>query len=108
MKLNFSGKLYEVASYGVREDTHVVDMDQVRETALREKPQVLIAGWSAYPRHLDFAAFARSPTRSAPSCGSTWRTSPVWSPRVCIRRRSRMRTSSPPPSTRPSVAPAPA
>jgi len=57
MKLNFSGKLYEVASYGVREDTHVVDMDQVRETALREKPQVLIAGWSAYPRHLDFAAF---------------------------------------------------
>ncbi|QBJ97670.1 serine hydroxymethyltransferase [Rhodococcus sp. ABRD24] len=57
MKLNFSGKLYEVASYGVREDTHVVDMDQVRETAMREKPQVLIAGWSAYPRHLDFAAF---------------------------------------------------
>ncbi|MDH6283510.1 serine hydroxymethyltransferase [Prescottella agglutinans] len=57
MKLNFSGKLYEVASYGVREDTHVVDMDQVRETALRERPQVLIAGWSAYPRHLDFAAF---------------------------------------------------
>ncbi|SDE17490.1 serine hydroxymethyltransferase [Rhodococcus tukisamuensis] len=57
MKLNFSGKLYEVASYGVREDTHVVDMDQVRETALAERPQVLIAGWSAYPRHLDFAAF---------------------------------------------------
>lgn len=57
MKLNFSGKLYQVASYGVREDTHVVDMDQVRETALAERPEVLIAGWSAYPRHLDFAAF---------------------------------------------------
>ncbi|WP_305094282.1 serine hydroxymethyltransferase [Prescottella sp. R16] len=57
MKLNFSGKLYQVASYGVREDTHVVDMDQVREIALRERPQVLIGGWSAYPRHLDFAAF---------------------------------------------------
>ncbi|TQF73903.1 serine hydroxymethyltransferase [Rhodococcus spelaei] len=57
MKLNFSGKLYQVASYGVREDTHVVDMDKVRETALAERPQVLIAGWSAYPRHLDFAAF---------------------------------------------------
>ncbi|MFF0817400.1 serine hydroxymethyltransferase [Rhodococcus sp. NPDC003318] len=57
MKLNFSGKLYQVASYGVREDTHVVDMDQVREIALAERPQVLIAGWSAYPRHLDFAAF---------------------------------------------------
>ncbi|WP_137725012.1 serine hydroxymethyltransferase [Prescottella subtropica] len=57
MKLNFSGKLYQVASYGVREDTHVVDMDQVREIALRERPQVLIGGWSAYPRQLDFAAF---------------------------------------------------
>ncbi|GAA4488005.1 serine hydroxymethyltransferase [Rhodococcus olei] len=57
MKLNFSGKLYQVASYGVREDTHVVDMDKVREIALAERPQVLIAGWSAYPRHLDFAAF---------------------------------------------------
>lgn len=57
MKLNFSGKLYQVASYGVAEDTHVVDMDKVREIALAERPQVLIAGWSAYPRHLDFAAF---------------------------------------------------
>ncbi|MFC4605550.1 serine hydroxymethyltransferase [Rhodococcus kronopolitis] len=57
MKLNFSGKLYQVASYGVREDTHVVDMDKVRETALAERPEVLIAGWSAYPRQLDFAAF---------------------------------------------------
>jgi glycine hydroxymethyltransferase len=57
MKLNFSGKLYQVASYGVREDTHVVDMDQVREIALRERPQVIVGGWSAYPRHLDFAAF---------------------------------------------------
>ncbi|MDG3012334.1 serine hydroxymethyltransferase [Rhodococcus sp. D2-41] len=57
MKLNFSGKLYQVAAYGVREDTHVVDMDIVREKALAERPQVIIAGWSAYPRQLDFAAF---------------------------------------------------
>ncbi|MBG6217181.1 glycine hydroxymethyltransferase [Arthrobacter sp. CAN_A6] len=57
MKLNFSGKLYEVAAYGVEEDTHRLDMERVREQALREKPQVLIAGWSAYPRQLDFAAF---------------------------------------------------
>lgn len=57
MKLNFSGKLYEVAAYGVDEKTMRVDMDQVREQALKEKPQVIIAGWSAYPRHLDFAAF---------------------------------------------------
>ncbi len=57
MKLNFSGKLYAVAAYGVEEDTHRLDMDRVREQALAEKPQVLIAGWSAYPRQLDFAAF---------------------------------------------------
>ncbi|PKQ25590.1 MAG: serine hydroxymethyltransferase [Actinobacteria bacterium HGW-Actinobacteria-4] len=57
MKLNFSGKLYEVAAYGVEEDTHLVDMDKVRAQALAERPDVIIAGWSAYPRHLDFAAF---------------------------------------------------
>ena len=57
MKLNFSGKLYEVAAYGVEEDTHRFDMERVREQALAEKPQVIIAGWSAYPRQLDFAAF---------------------------------------------------
>ena len=57
MKLNFSGKLYEVAAYGVDPETMRVDMDQVREQALAEKPDVIIAGWSAYPRHLDFAAF---------------------------------------------------
>jgi glycine hydroxymethyltransferase len=57
MKLNFSGKLYEVAAYGVEEDTHRLDMDRVRKQAVAEKPQVIIAGWSAYPRQLDFAAF---------------------------------------------------
>ncbi len=57
MKLNFSGKLYEVAAYGVEEDTHRLDMERVRQQAITEKPQVLIAGWSAYPRQLDFAAF---------------------------------------------------
>ena len=57
MKLNFSGKLYEVAAYEVDPQTFRVDMDKVREQALKEKPQVIIAGWSAYPRHQDFAAF---------------------------------------------------
>jgi glycine hydroxymethyltransferase len=46
-----------VAAYGVEEDTHRVDMDRVREQALAERPNVIIAGWSAYPRHLDFEAF---------------------------------------------------
>ena len=57
MKLNFSGKLYQVAAYQVEEDTFRIDMDRLREQAIAEKPQVIIAGWSAYPRHLDFAAF---------------------------------------------------
>lgn len=57
MKLNVSGKLYEVAAYGVDEETGRVNMDEVRELALAEKPKVIIAGWSAYTRQLDFAAF---------------------------------------------------
>ncbi|WP_435278504.1 serine hydroxymethyltransferase [Rhodococcus yananensis] len=57
MKLNFSGKLYDVASYGVSKEDHRIDMDEVRDIALREKPKVIVAGWSAYPRHEDFAAF---------------------------------------------------
>lgn len=57
MKLNFSGKLYEVAAYEVDPETMQVNMDTVREMALAEKPDVLIAGWSAYPRTQDFAAF---------------------------------------------------
>jgi len=57
MKLNFSGKLYNVVSYGVDPETFLVDMDVVRQKALEHKPKVIIAGWSAYPRTLDFAAF---------------------------------------------------
>jgi glycine hydroxymethyltransferase len=57
MKLNFSGKLYNAISYGVDPETFLVDMNVVRDKALEHRPQVIIAGWSAYPRHLDFAAF---------------------------------------------------
>ena len=57
MKLNFSGKLYEVAAYEVDPETMRLDMDKVREQAIAEKPQVIIGGWSAYPRHQDFEAF---------------------------------------------------
>jgi glycine hydroxymethyltransferase len=57
MKLNFSGKLYEAHAYGLDPATMTIDMATVRERALEVKPQVLIAGWSAYPRQLDFAAF---------------------------------------------------
>lgn len=57
MKLNFSGKLYDAHAYGVDPSSYLVDMDVVREKALETRPHVLIAGWSAYPRQLDFAAF---------------------------------------------------
>ena len=57
MKLNFSGKLYNVVAYGVDPETSTIDMDEVRRLAIEHKPQVIIAGWSAYPRTLDFAAF---------------------------------------------------
>jgi len=57
MRLNFSGKLYEAHAYGVNPDTMRVDMDAVRDAALEVRPKVIIAGWSAYPRQLDFAAF---------------------------------------------------
>ena len=57
MKINFSGKVYQAAAYGVDKDSFLIDMDHVRDQAREHKPKVLIAGWSAYPRHLDFAAF---------------------------------------------------
>ena len=57
MRINFSGKLYRVAAYQVAQSDHRVDMEQVRRLAHEHRPKLIIAGWSAYPRQLDFAAF---------------------------------------------------
>ena len=57
--INFSGKLYKIIPYGVNEDNHMLDMDAVREIALREKPRVILAGATAYPRLIDFEAFRK-------------------------------------------------
>jgi glycine hydroxymethyltransferase len=57
MKLNVSGKLYEVVPYHVSKDDLRVDMDEVAQLASEHKPKVIVAGWSAYPRQLDFPAF---------------------------------------------------
>jgi len=57
MKLNLSGKLYEVVAYHVRRDDLRVDMEEVARLAEERRPKLIIAGWSAYPRQLDFAAF---------------------------------------------------
>jgi glycine hydroxymethyltransferase len=52
--VNFSGKLYEFSSYGVDPDTHLIDYDALRKTALEERPRMIVAGASAYPRVIDF------------------------------------------------------
>jgi glycine hydroxymethyltransferase len=57
MKINVSGKLYEFASYGVREEDSRLHMEDVAAAAEEHKPKLIVAGWSAYPRQLDFAAF---------------------------------------------------
>ena len=57
MRINVSGKLYNVVAYHVRAEDQIIDMDEVRALALEHRPKVIIAGWSAYPRHLDFEAF---------------------------------------------------
>ena len=55
--VNFSGKLFRVVAYGVREDTETIDFDQVRDLALKHRPKLIVVGASAYPRTIGFKAF---------------------------------------------------
>jgi len=55
--VNFSGKLYNVVSYGVNEETGLIDYNQMRETALKHRPKLIVAGASSYSRDMDFARF---------------------------------------------------
>jgi glycine hydroxymethyltransferase len=55
--VNFSGRLYNVVAYGVREDDHRIDYQQLRELALKHRPKIIVAGASAYPRVIDFELF---------------------------------------------------
>jgi glycine hydroxymethyltransferase len=57
MKLNLSGRLYEVVPYEVSPDTYLIEMDEVQRLAEQHRPKLILAGWSAYPRALDFARF---------------------------------------------------
>jgi glycine hydroxymethyltransferase len=57
-KVNFSGRAYKIAPYGVDPKTHLIDYDEVRKIALQEKPKILLSGATAYPRKIDFKAFA--------------------------------------------------
>ena len=56
-KVNFSGRLYNFVQYGVDSDTGVINMDEVREIALRERPKMIVAGFSAYSREIDWQKF---------------------------------------------------
>lgn len=56
--VNVSGKWFKIVPYGVREDTQRIDMEEVRALALQHRPRLIIAGASAYPRHLEYAAFS--------------------------------------------------
>ena len=57
MKINFSGLFFDIAAYGVRESDSRVDMDEVERIAKETRPKLIVAGWSAYPRQLDFERF---------------------------------------------------
>jgi glycine hydroxymethyltransferase len=59
MRINFSGKLYNVVAYQVSADDFRIDMADVERLALEHRPKLIVAGWSAYPRRLDFAEFRR-------------------------------------------------
>jgi glycine hydroxymethyltransferase len=57
MRINVSGRLYDIAPYQVERESSLIDMDEVARIARERKPRMLLAGWSAYPRQLDFARF---------------------------------------------------
>ncbi len=57
MKINVSGRLYDIAPYEVDRESSLIDMDEVARIARERRPKMLLAGWSAYPRQLDFARF---------------------------------------------------
>jgi glycine hydroxymethyltransferase len=59
LEINLSGICYKAVHYGVRQDTEMLDMDQIRKLARAERPDIIVAGASAYPRTIDFEAFGK-------------------------------------------------
>jgi glycine hydroxymethyltransferase len=55
-KVNFTGKWFDVADYGVAKDSELLDYEEVRRIARERRPKVIVAGYTAYPRTIDFAA----------------------------------------------------
>jgi glycine hydroxymethyltransferase len=57
--VNFSGKLYKIVSYGVDKDTHLLNYDEIASIADKEKPKIIVCGYTAYPRIIDFQKFSK-------------------------------------------------
>ena len=105
MRINYSRQdARRSCAYHVNKDDYLVDMDEVARLAREHRPKMIIAGWSAYSRQLDFARFREIADEVGACCSSTWRTSPGWSRPACTPRRCRTRTSSRRRPTRPSAA----
>jgi glycine hydroxymethyltransferase len=86
--VNFSGRIYDFVAYGVDAETETIDLDAVRATARAERPRMIIAGATAYPRSIDFAAFREIADEVGARCSwSTRPTSRVSSRAVRTRRR---------------------
>jgi glycine hydroxymethyltransferase len=87
-KVNFSGRIFKAVQYGINEETALIDYDQVQRLAEEHRPRMLIGGFSAYSRHVDWARMREI----ADSVGA-WRTWRAWWRRACTRTRFRMPTS---------------
>ena len=104
---NLSGKWFNAVQYGLDLATGVIDYDQVEALAHEHKPRIIIAGGSAYSRHIDFARFrAIADAVDAVLWVDMAHFLPVSWPAARIRARSRMPMSPPRPPTRPCAAPA--
>ena len=75
---NFSGKLYEIHSYGVDRETELIDYDVVQKLAEEVRPKMLMVGYCAYPRRHRLRADAPDRRLGRRDMVPTWRTSPAW------------------------------
>lgn len=91
MRINFSGKLYNVVAYHVADSDYRVDMAEVERLAVENEPKLIIAGWSAYPRQLDFAEFRRIADKVGAYLMVDMAHFAGWWRPGCIRTRCRMR-----------------
>ena len=92
-KVNFSGKIYNAVQYGLSDKTEEIDYEQVERLALEHRPKMVVAGFSAYSRVVDWARFRAIADKVGAYLLSTWRMSPAWLPPASIPIRSPSPTS---------------